>query len=584
MNFSVFDTIITLFKQSLAFGTTTVDATIVSDIRANRLRLAGLSRPQQSLVIISLGMIGLFVAVMLMNNLIRQQLTLVVLPFENQNYGSLVPLQALGGILLGLSLAWSFLFHAIGMLRWWARLILVICYGILALLWLTPLLGVDMNAGIAMIALLLLNLIIATVYKSRGTLIEWGFFFVSQTLLFAIPQWNYYSIYTMSGIGILFASVAIWVLFTQIIISPMMLYIGINMARAAISFGQWSAYTTQRATPTLLYGLAIICTVIRLWQMFQASTPPPSAMIVAIVYCLGVGIVGLGARRLHNAGQQQSIETLLTRWAAWLVIGANIPVLINSLINIIFGSAMLATIDNRGASAQLWNIVITNSTLIMYAILFILALVTGIISVRLWQRAHITASLLLGIICMSNGILFVCQYADLNLPHVFSDSLIIGAIILFMLQKIVRRQAIDTYLRRYVIILVMSILMQQTNFLNNPLSPVLGFAGIAFVAFGFIWDVLFGVAWINQTSPQFPRMARLFGYIGYSLLTVTAVAWAGISQNPELLSLLSGDIAYQGFHMFGIPAIHLLYVMTLVAPQIAWSDTPELSADAMATH
>jgi hypothetical protein len=147
-------------------------------------------------------------------------------------------------------------------------------------------------------------------------------------------------------------------------------------------------------------------------------------------------------------------------------------------------------------------------------------------------------------------------------------------VMVFMLQKIIRRQTIQLLLPRYIIVLVLSILMQQTSFLNNPLSPILGFAGVAFVAFGFIWDVLFGVAWINQDSRQFPRIARVLGYIGYSLLTVTAVAWAGISQNPVLLSLLSGDIVYQGYHLFGMPAIHLLYAVTLIAPHTTWKQYP----------
>lgn len=568
------DASISVLKQFLTFSTTSINDTIVSDIRTNRLRISGLPRPQQFLIIIGLIVITICVVVMLTSNQIRHYFTLIVLPIEAQNYGTLVPLQAIGGILVGLSLAWSLLFSAFSMLHWGIRLTFAITYGALALLWLAPLAGVNLYICLILLGILLVNIGIIIWRKTRGTISSWSLFFICQTVLFAVPQWHYHSVYVNSGIGILFASIAFWVTFTQIIIIPMMLYAGINMARAAISFGQWSAYTVQRTHFTLLGGMAICLSIIRIWQIRNIIIPPSSTIVVALIYCSCMGIIWWCARMIQKETANQSVDELLAHWAPWFVIGSNILLLCNSMLNMLVGGIMIVSPDHQSIGAQIWSFFQTQSTLIFVLITVVLVFVLIIIAIRLWRQQRYTASLLLVSICISNVIIFVCKLINVIFLPILSDNLMVIGIMLFMLQKIIRRQTIQLLLPRYIIVLVLSILMQQTSFLNNPLSPVLGFAGVAFVAFGFIWDVLFGVAWINQDSPQFPRIARVFGYIGYSLLTVTAVAWASISQNPALLSLLSGDIVYQGYHLFGMPAIHLLYAVTLIAPHTTWQEYP----------
>jgi hypothetical protein len=568
------DASISLLKQFLTFSTTAINDTIVSDIRTNRLRINGLPRTHQFLIIIGLIIIAIVVGVMLTSNQIRHYFTLIVLPIDAQGYGTLVPLQAIGGILVGLSLAWSLLFSALSMLHWGIRLALAITYGGLALLWLTPMATVNLTVCLGLLGLLLINLGILMWRKSLGSIGGWVLFFISQTLLFAVPQWHYYSIYTASGIGTLFAGVEFWVVATQIIVIPMMMYVGINMARAAIGFGQWSAYTVQRTNFPLLCGIALSLSLVRLWQITTHSMPTTTGIIVALIYCGSIGLIWWGTRMVPLTVNHQSVDELLSKWAVWIVIGANVPLLLPTFVHVLFGTAMIVNNDNHSLSTQIWSFFRDRSTAVLTLLTGILALILIVISIRLWRRQRYTASLLLASICISNVIIFVCKLINVIFPPIFSDNLIMIGIMVFMLQKIIRRQTIQLLLPRYIIVLVLSILMQQTSFLNNPLSPVLGFAGVAFVAFGFIWDVLFGVTWINQDSRQFPRIARVLGYIGYSLLTVTAVAWAGISQNPVLLSLLSGDIVYQGYHFFGMPAIHLLYAVTLIAPHTTWQEYP----------
>jgi hypothetical protein len=193
------------------------------------------------------------------------------------------------------------------------------------------------------------------------------------------------------------------------------------------------------------------------------------------------------------------------------------------------------------------------------------------VALRMWWRQQLIIALYFAVIALMRTLLLIVdQYIQHPLRLNVADTLLFAGCVCFLVWKLRDVATRVMRLRQLLSIIVISFFMQQLDFLNNPLSPFFSYAGIFFVGFGFVWDTLVGAGWVNDTSPTFPRHARLFGYLGYTLLTITLVMWAGFSLNPDLLALISGKNAIEGVFSYGFPAVHLLYLVIVIAPEFAF--------------
>jgi hypothetical protein len=103
-------------------------------------------------------------------------------------------------------------------------------------------------------------------------------------------------------------------------------------------------------------------------------------------------------------------------------------------------------------------------------------------------------------------------------------------------------------------------LLNQTGFLDNPFSPLFGFAGVIFLVFGIVWNILTaGGQFVNQSSPGLPRDSRLLLYVGYVLLSVSVAHWYLVSHNI-VVQIVQGDINVLGFLVLGLPLAYLTLV------------------------
>jgi hypothetical protein len=112
-------------------------------------------------------------------------------------------------------------------------------------------------------------------------------------------------------------------------------------------------------------------------------------------------------------------------------------------------------------------------------------------------------------------------------------------------------------------VLCMTYLLRQTSFISSPLSPVLGFAGVGFIAFGVVWDSLTSGSWANTGTPGLSRPSRIFLYLGYVILTVTVINWALTTHDLSSLSQLTGNTALVGLDRFGRPMLYAIFAITL---------------------
>lgn len=69
--------------------------------------------------------------------------------------------------------------------------------------------------------------------------------------------------------------------------------------------------------------------------------------------------------------------------------------------------------------------------------------------------------------------------------------------------------------------------------------------------------------WANADSPGLPRVARIFLYPGYVLLTVTLVNWALATHDLAKVAQLTDDAARFGLDRFGEPMLYAIYPATL---------------------
>jgi hypothetical protein len=119
---------------------------------------------------------------------------------------------------------------------------------------------------------------------------------------------------------------------------------------------------------------------------------------------------------------------------------------------------------------------------------------------------------------------------------------------------------------RLLFLLMITGLLRQTDFIENPFSPFLGFAGIGFIAFGLVWDALTRGSWANEGTPGLPRSGRVLMYLGYMLLTVTLVNWALTSHSLLDVGQFTGDAALNGLDRFGRPLLYVIFCLTLARP------------------
>jgi hypothetical protein len=111
-------------------------------------------------------------------------------------------------------------------------------------------------------------------------------------------------------------------------------------------------------------------------------------------------------------------------------------------------------------------------------------------------------------------------------------------------------------------LLLITFLLRQTNFISSPLSPVFGFAGVGFIAFGVVWDALTSGSWANTSTPGLSRTTRIFLYLGYVILTVTVINWALSTHDLTSLNQLTGNTALVGLDRFGRPLLYAIFILT----------------------
>jgi hypothetical protein len=126
-----------------------------------------------------------------------------------------------------------------------------------------------------------------------------------------------------------------------------------------------------------------------------------------------------------------------------------------------------------------------------------------------------------------------------------------------------RRQLTSRRASVLAFVVLITLLLRQTDFISNRFSPFVAGGGLGFLAFGLVWDALTVGAWANTGSNALPRVSRILIYLGYILMTVTVVNWFVASHDLAAVGRLTGDLGLLGLDAFGKPLLYTIFVVAL---------------------
>lgn len=552
------------------------------DLKAGLIDLRGLPRSAQWIAGVGFALLTGLIASLLLSEVWRMHFELVPLSNSAPGRGTLVPAGFIPLIGFVLALAWSLALlgamRAHPLIRWGVvGLFVIVSVSFLGTASRLSLAGVGWAGLIAVIALVLVRS-----RRAPRPALEFPLLLIATGLIFAEAEWRSSEIQQISGMSLGLDNLVIHLQFLAVLTYPLLLGVGLSMAGFAYQAAHWTTRAVSEQLPRVV-GLVVVAIVLALrfldaWGALLAHAEGDALALLrglaggaGVLGCVGLSglLVRWSARSTLNV-QPADVVPIAERAGAGIIVGFLAVSLLsfgllgaaNAVFTIVPVSTETAALLSQAAQLQYWlNAQITPSWQYLFAAL---ALLGGLWLARRQNQGLALYLVTFGLVSLwldltkPPGLLFLLEWRGSRaLDAVWMTALVVCAGV-----WLARRQL--TFPRAAALLFgaLVTGLIQQTDFLEDRFSPVLGFAGIGFLAFGLAWDALTVGAWANVDSPALPRMSRLFLYLGYVLLTAVLANWAMVTHDIAQVNLLTGDLAVLGFVRFGQP---MLYAALLVA-------------------
>jgi hypothetical protein len=563
---------------------------IWDDLKSGRINLKGL--PVRTWWAVWLGFLtlGLLLILMMSNEVLNKlfpNITINNSVFMAPGRGLLISSAMAPIIMVGIILAWSYLLTGALRAHWAIR------FGVLAIYLMTSarqmislilyVLTIDLQP-VHILVIVLELLIIAIIpflflllhFTTPQPAIEFGLMIIFVGFTFFIPQLMYAISKHQTGnvIGPMYLQLEMTRLL--MLITPMLIKFGYNIADFTRQTTRWAGEAINYALPS--WGPGTLLAVFLIWRLTAAGRELIERLgrngivkelleyggALGVVLC--VGLVWWLLERLCRADlpsvrkEDQTVVAIakLTIPIIVLYLTPNlISYFLNSLANIIFIPVFVK-----------WSLKI-ESTLLSYTQEWMLIFSTAVFLTSLWfaRRGRATFSLYLGLFGLlevyhrltQQGSLLDMLYWQGDQPVQFWWLILVAGISILLLIKkqLTKTRAVALFFIAFTVFLV-----SQRDFIENPFS-IFGFAGVGFIAFGMVWDVMTKGQWVNRDSPTLSRNGRIFLYVGYALLTAVVVNWTLVTHHHDFLEFVTGDGALGGFDRFGIPMIYMIFLITL---------------------
>jgi hypothetical protein len=598
-----------------------------ADLRDGTLSLRDLSSGTRSLIWLGFGLLVAALGLVTADDTIRAQLPLAALPSAVVGRGSLVPIALVPTTLFLIAIAWTFALtgalHAHPVIRLGTALL----YVALAANWIgqatfARTLDVTLSWG----AILLVPAFFVLRWRAAPRpILEFTPLLVLTSVTFVLLQAQGAESSRISGSALLLGQLNNEVLSLTVLILPLLALVGMSVAGFARQAADWTVEAGShwlpgwalRAALALLLGWRL--RTVTLEALSRVETSSSEAAALAYAGALGVPLaVGLawllvtrvpliaktpqglsetpaasrltphppvsgrgGAPELPSAdGVAEAAEAhalgLIGAYFAPQLLGFGLvtlilPALTMGLVPYDIGPAYLATIAdavNATGVALSWRLLVAGT-----------AVVAGLVLARRGHRELALFLAVFGLTAALKELTVPDRPLGLLAPYGSPASLVdFWWVLLFAGLAAVwlaRGRLTDGRVASLLLLLLITVLLRQTDFISNRFSPFFGSGGVWFVAFGLAWDGLTIGAWANRSTPALPRVSRVLLYLGYSLLTVTIVNWAVAVHDLSALNRLTGEAALDGLQLFGRPMLYAIFAITLASPpQAAPSRNP----------
>lgn len=561
------------------------------DLRNGMVSLRGLSLGTQALAWIGFALLFATLAALVFNDLWRANFPLFPATRGLPGRGSMVPLALIPATLFLLAMAWSFLLAGALHTHPAIRLGALALYTVTALAWVN-------RAGfaeegpfwIALVALAVMILIFAVRWRAQPRPgLEFAALAILVVLTLAVLQADGLQSWRASGIPLMLTKVNFDVLALASGIMPLLFYAGTGVAGFTRQTATWlSRFATERLpawAPGLLLALLLgsrlrdigldVFEAIEPNQIGWGLLPYVGALWTMLLIGLAWWLMRRTAAPSTGSGQVLTVEgvTEAAQGSAMRVIllFSALPLATFVILDVAYALVALgAPFSMLTPGFLVAGLLQTDLSWLVWDILAN-GLLVGL-AFRVARRGRSDLALYLAII----GLLGLkAQLTGPGKPLVILSSggnwgpLEFWWVLLFTAMTLiwlVRGELTAPRIGLLLSVAVVLALLRQTDFLSNRFSPVFGFAGLMFLAFGVAWDALTIGSFANLSTPGLPRVSRIFLYLGYMLITVAVVHWAQTVHDLTTVARLTGGTAMVGFERFGKPMLYAMFLVALATP------------------
>ncbi len=356
---------------------------------------------------------------------------------------------------------------------------------------------------------------------------------------------------------------------------PALMVAALAPAQITVTAGETLA---SRPLPVWIRVAMVVAVVVwrgyDVWALATDSTDPlpwPDLVDAGIILALGALLAGVLLRRSRRASLPGP-SSLPEHWSrlawplamavGWIVI-AVMPVAVLRVV-------IAATPWGERYGEPLWTLYLSYGTQVLR---FLIGCVALAIAWRIAARGRLAEALLLAVFFLYSWVPRLGHLTGLSAIGTLTPEAIAavssGIALLLLVGLAVVGRLSRRRLTGLLTVLLLGALFPHRTFLDDPLSALLGFSGLAVLLFGLVWQLLVNGDYTNGSSRALPQPARVLLYLANSLFAVTFVAWHVLAREAGRLTRPQ-DWADLGDAMFGVPlfvAAALAGLAMAVGPQ-----------------
>jgi hypothetical protein len=562
-----------------------------ADLREGLIDLRGLSRLTRALIWMGFGLFLVMVVVLLENNLLREAFSLIALPdayIFAPGRGNMLPLVLVPLSMFFVTMAWAFVLTGALHSHLAIRLGVLMFY-LLSAIRQVEIMAASLSIGfldfwtvaqfviVAGSILLMLLIFLVRAFGRPRPVIEFLLIFLAAGIATLVSHAYNVDAYHTTGVPLGLAYLQLSIMEMGSVVLPFLLFLGVDIADFAQQSSGWVTDIVVQRLPRRLPAICLF--LFGGWRVYslvgeevvrmQSTTPGAEALAYAGVLgkLLCILLTWVLVSRVFHKGSMEAMDSdriseNAQTYGMPLVLAFIAPSLVSFLATeigaafpipfVVMPMLMIGNFLNQ--SMTTWGLIVNAGALLLAFWLarrgqVILPLYLGLFGIHHIYTALTNPGALLQVLTW-NG----------PLPE---DFLWVVVILLAAVLLLARRRLTPAHAGQLFYLLFITFLLRQTNFISSLFSPIFGFAGVGFIAFGVLWDSLTSGSWANTDTPGLPRTSRIFLYLGYAILTITIVNWAVSTHNLASVSQLTGSVSLTGLDRFGRPMVYSIFLVVL---------------------